>query len=267
MTAIGRSSRLVRRLFGILLPALAVISAAAALPASAQVTDPPMTPGITTDVQSGMVMSSTGLQAVVPGRRVILEQDGSWRHLRTDNLDQAVALTDTGQMVELTIDPNADGTHRRTWRYLATGAGPLHVAVTRAVATDKSLHSNRDNCIPVVTLRNLTKVRLFRIIIEIEFRDTNGKRGGTSLMAGPLEDGEQQEIVSAPLFLPGCDSLVGELHVPYCTFRDGTDCAHLVAASAIGSVPLTLSRSTEDSAVGQAIEGARQQAAPPNKAN
>ena len=267
MTAISRSSRLARRLFGVLLPALAVMVATSACPASAQVTDPPTTAAASAGAPGSMVMPSSGLQAVVPGRRVILDRDGSWRHLRTDNLDQAVALTDTGQMVELTIESDPDGEQLRTWRYLATGAGPLHIAVTRAVSTDKSLHSNRDNCIPVVSLRNLTKVRLFRIIIEIEFRDRSGKHGGTSLMAGPLEDGEQQEMVSSPLFLPGCDSLVGELHVPYCTFRDGTDCAHLVTASAIGSVPLTLSRSTEDSAVGQAIEGARQQAAPPNSGN
>ena len=196
----------------------------------------------THDPDGRMVVPKSGLEATIRGEHIILNQDGTWKHETDRNPDRAMGMTADGHMVELTITREDDGTQKKEWKYLGTGGGPLQVAITRAVTTDQSIHSDRDNCIPVITIRNLTKVTLHRILLDIEFVSADDSHGGTSLMMGPLDDGDQQEYVSPPLFVPGCKGLTATLRVPYCTFRDGARCENVVIASAWGVVPLTLKR-------------------------
>ena len=92
----------------------------------------------------------------------------------------------------------------------------------------------------MVTVRNLTKLTLFRIIAELEFTAKDGTRASTSVMIGPLDDGEEEEKVASPLLVDECRGLTGTLHVAHCTYTNGLDCSIAVEASLYGAIPLQL---------------------------
>lgn len=221
-----------RRCLRILLPATLLAFASlgsTAPPAAAQAAD------------SQMIIPDSGMGATTEGSRVILYSDGTWKVDEYVDTARITAVTDHGSTVELTQSQQSDGTQKKTWTLTGSGGGgPIQVVVTRAVTTNLSIHSDRDNCIPVVKVRNLTQVVLHRIVVEIDFTGPAGSHGGTSLMFGPLADGVEREEVSAPLFVPACKGLIGQARVPYCIFKDGVRCENVVIASERGVIPLSM---------------------------
>lgn len=192
-------------------------------------------------VQRDEAFPSTGLGATTIGERVIILPDGTWKVDNYYQDDEVTAVSDHGRLVMLTRtkDPQT-GEFVRTWSYTTGHGGPLQVVVSRAITTDRSLHSKNDNCIPVITVRNLTSLGLFRLVAELEFTSANGKNSATSIMAGPLDDGEQGDFQSGPLFLETCTDLTAKLHIPYCKFENGVDCRTVVSASGFGTIPTAL---------------------------
>ena len=203
-----------------------------------------------TAAQSGahdMEIPTAGMGATTEGSRVILHSDGTWELNRFVDTSRVTAVTDHGRTVELSETTADDGTKTKVWKVTGTGGGgPIQVVVTRAVTTDLSIHSSRDNCIPVIKVRNLTKVSLHRIVVEIDFHTEGGAHGGTSLMFGPLPDGVEREEVSAPLFVPACKGLKGHARVPYCVFKDGVRCESIVIASDWGVIPLSMAAQSDE---------------------
>ncbi|WP_420402301.1 hypothetical protein [Nisaea sp.] len=233
------------------LKALAIAALAlgfAAFPATAQ------TSGVTSASSSGNnspaaalfdhdeAFPSSGLGARTVGERVLLFSDGTWKVDQYYSADQVTAVSDHGRIVSLTrtIDPKTKEPVLR-WNYARGHGGPLQIVVSRAITTDRSEHSKNDNCIPVITVRNLTNLGLFRIVAELQF-DGAGEEvhASTSVMAGPLDDGEQGDYLSSPLFIDTCSGLTARLHIPFCQFENGLDCRDVVAASAFGTIPAVL---------------------------
>jgi hypothetical protein len=191
---------------------------------------------------------SSGLGARTIGQRVLLFQDGTWKVDQYYSADAVTAVSDHGRIVSLTrtIDPQTKEPVLK-WDYTTGHGGPLQIIVSRAITTDRSEHSKNDNCIPVVTVRNLTNLGLFRIVAELEFDGANDVHAATSVMAGPLDDGEQGDYLSSPLFLDSCSGLTAKLHVPFCQFDNGLDCRDVVTASAFGTIPAMLAPKQQDS--------------------
>jgi len=184
---------------------------------------------------------SSGLGARTIGQRVLLFSDGTWKINRYHVLDKVTAISDHGRTVNLmrTLDPKTNEPILR-WEYAEGHGGPLQIVVSRVITTDRSEHSKNDNCIPVITVRNLTNLGLYRIVAELEFGDATDIHASTSVMAGPLDEGEQGDYLSNPLILNSCLGLTARLHIPFCQFDNGLDCRDVVSASAFGSIPAVL---------------------------
>lgn len=217
--------------FRTLLVAMAVLLSALAHQANAQTLPPPH--------GEDEAIPPSGLGATTVGERVLLLSDGSWKIDQFYSVDEVTALSDHGRTVMLSrkTDPATKHPVLR-WKYARGHGGPLQIVVSRAITTDKSGHSTNDNCIPVITIRNLTSLGLFRIIAEVEFtsRDGNGQ-SATSVMAGPLDEGEEGDYLASPLFLETCKNLEATVSVPYCTFDNGLDCSDVVTATRFGTIP------------------------------
>lgn len=213
-----------------------------ALPVAAQSPVPP-------NGESGTIPPS-GMGATTSGQRVILLPDGTWKTDEHYSLEEMTAVTDHGQTITLTrgVDPKTKDVTLQ-WSYSGLRGGPLQIAVSRAITTDRSAHSSTDNCIPVVSVRNLSQIGLFRILIELEFTAPDGSTSGANLMAGPLDEGEETDIVANALFLNGCKNLTAKLQIPYCKFDHGLDCRHAVTASRVGAIPVELAAPATQAAV------------------
>ncbi|UUX48463.1 hypothetical protein NUH88_13710 [Nisaea acidiphila] len=223
--------------------ALAVLLTLAAGQVSAQSRSNPPAKSRTTEVFKDEAFPSSGLGATTLGERVLLLPDGTWKVDDYYAADEVTAVTDHGRTVVLTrkTDPASKDSVLQ-WEYTRGHGGPIQIVVSRAITTDRSQHSKNDNCIPVLTVRNLTSLGLFRIVAELQFTGPNNVKAATSIMAGPLDDGEQGDFLSGPLFLDSCDSLTAELHIPFCQFENGLDCSSVVAASAYGTIPTVVGK-------------------------
>lgn len=192
----------------------------------------------------------SGLGATTVGERVLLLPDGTWKLDQFYSADEVTAMSDHGRVVKLTrtTDPTTKRPVLR-WRYSKGHGGPLQIAVSRAITTDRSRHSKDDNCIPVITVRNLTNLGLFRIIAEVEFSvKDGGGQSAASIMAGPLDDGEEGDYLASPLFLETCKNLEATVNIPYCTFENGLDCRDVVTATRYGTIPATIAAPEEKAA-------------------
>lgn len=178
--------------------------------------------------------------ATMAGRRVVLHEDGTWQFPRTSEKREIDAVTDNGRAVRLTEVANATGCVERKWSFVGDSGGLIQIVVTRAITTDPSIHGNRDNCIPVIVVRNLNVNGLRTIITEIEFTSPDGASSSTSIMLGPLDHGEERERASAPLFIEDCMGLTGVITVPYCILDNDANCQPIIRASNRGVIPLTL---------------------------
>jgi hypothetical protein len=191
------------------------------------------------DTQAMGLIPPSGIGATTTGERVLLLPDGTWRR-EGQVIETVDAITDTGRQVELRQVTEADGDSRLTWDFIGAGGGPIQIVVTRALNTALSVHSKEDNCIPAVAARNLSSIRVNRVLVEIAFSDPEGNYSFTSLMMGPLDHGDAHEVVSPPLFFEACRGLTGTLTVPYCELDGGTRCDRLVVASDRGVIPLSM---------------------------
>ena len=180
--------------------------------------------------------------AVSAGRRVLLHEDGTWQFPKVSEQREIDAITDTGRSVRLTETANENGCIDRNWTFVGNSSGVIQILVTRAITTDLSIHGNRDNCIPVIMVRNLNSSGLRKIIAEIEFSAPDGGRSSTSIMFGPIIHGEERERASAPLFVKECIGLTGVLKVPHCVLDNGADCQSITRASNRGVIPLIFSK-------------------------
>ncbi|MEJ2610995.1 MAG: hypothetical protein P8179_13140 [Candidatus Thiodiazotropha sp.] len=183
----------------------------------------------------------SGLGATTIGERVLLLSDGSWKIDNYYREDKVSAITDHGRTVSLTrkLDPNSQKPIL-IWEYSDQSTGPIQILVSRAIDTGKSIHSNTDNCIPVITARNLSKLSLFRVIAELSFQTSDGNIASTSVMLGPLDQGEEEEKVTSPIYVDKCQNLTAMLHIPYCYFSNGLDCTNTVETSRYGTIPVQL---------------------------
>lgn len=184
---------------------------------------------------------SSGLGARTTGARVLLFEDRTWKVDEYSSVDEIAAVSDHGRTVRLTrtIDPKTKELVRE-WEYTRGHGGPLQIVISRAITTDRSEHSKNDNCIPVITVRNLTNLGLFRIVAELQFEGAGDIHAATSIMAGPLADGEQGDYLSSPLIIDTCAGLTARLHVPFCQFENGINCRDVVTASSFGTIPTAL---------------------------
>ena len=225
--------------FRTLLVALALLLSALTHQAEAQALTPPL--------DEDETIPPSGIGATTVGERVILMPDGTWKIDQFYSADEVTALSDHGRTVMLsrTIDPATKHPVLR-WKYARGHGGPLQIVVSRAITTDRSRHSTDDNCIPVLTIRNLTNLGLFRIIAEVEFTVKNGSgQSATSVMAGPLDDGEEGDYLASPLFLETCKDLEATVNIPYCTFDNGLDCRDVVTATQFGTIPAKIAAPKE----------------------
>lgn len=179
-----------------------------------------------------------GLRAKMQGLEVVLHKDGTWRLQDRTSLGAMIAITDTGDTVKLHFSQDANGLPVRSWKYSGVGAGPIQIVVTHSTSTAKSLHSQDDNCIPTIKVRNLSQLSLDKIVVEIEFSAADGQRSGLSIMTGPLDDGEEREVIGPALLVKNCEGLSGRLNIPFCLFTNGAPCASAVRASEFGAIPL-----------------------------
>jgi hypothetical protein len=195
----------------------------------------------------GEAIPPSGLHATTTGDHVLIFQDGSWKKRQPLPGISTTAITDHGRSIALMekSDP-ASGKIRREWRYTSPSQGMIQIVVSRAITTDRSTHSNRDNCIPVITARNLSDSTLFRVIAELEFQTKDSGHSAISVMLGPLDGGEEEEKVASPLFVPGCEYLSAKLHVPYCTLTNGLDCRMLITSSRYGTIPVEMAAPEPD---------------------
>ncbi|MBF0255217.1 MAG: hypothetical protein HQL47_01905 [Gammaproteobacteria bacterium] len=194
-----------------------------------------------TPVARNEAIPPSGLSAVTAGRQVLLFQDGSWSTPGPVAGQSIQAITAQGRGVSLIEKPGQKpGSTERTWKYSGSTHGMIQVVVSRAIATDRSPHSDTDNCIPTITLRNLSDFTLHRVIAELEFFSKDGNRSAASVMFGSLDNGEEQERVASPLLVPDCTHLSARLHVPYCVFSNGLDCSVLIKASPYGTISLEM---------------------------
>ncbi|GAB6041499.1 hypothetical protein [Endothiovibrio diazotrophicus] len=200
----------------------------------------PMEEAIADNPDGGEAIPPSGLHATTTGSHVLLFDDGSWKPRPNYPGASTTAITDHGRTVELVEKADPAGRLRREWRFTSPSRGMIQVIVSRAITTDRSAHSNRDNCIPVITVRNLTDSSVFRLIAELEFKTEGSNGSAISVMLGPLDGGEEEEKVASPLFVPQCEYLSGTLHVPYCTYANGLDCRALVTTSRYGTIPLEM---------------------------
>ena len=209
-----------------------------AVPATSTSDDFVPTPG------SHEALPPSGLGATTEGERVVLYNDHTWKVDEYNRQHDITAVTDHGRTVILhrKIDPTTSRPYL-SWRYSDRSGGPIEVLISRAIDTERSEHSKTDNCIPVVTVRNLTRLGVFRIIVELEFTAKDGSKASTSVMLGPLDDGDEGEKVASPLLVDQCRGLTAKLHVGHCAFSDGLDCTSTVRASHYGAIPLDMAKS------------------------
>ncbi len=184
------------------------------------------------------------IEATTMGLRVALNPDGSWALVPPVGVDVIDAVTDTGQSIGLTRQTEPSGCIDQKWQAIGASGGLIHVFITRAIDTKNSAHSNRDNCIPVVSALNLNRQSLGEMLVEIEFSSPSGATTGTTMMFDALDKGEEKNITGASLFVPGCEGLTGVLRVSHCTLTNGTPCTALVTASDRGIIPLVLDGGT-----------------------
>jgi len=189
--------------------------------------------------------------ATSAGRRVILYDDGTWQFPKTIEKREIDSVTDTGQSVVLTEETDPNGCVVRKWTNVGISGGVIQVVVTRAITTDLSIHGNQDNCIPVIKVRNLNSSGLEKIIVETEFSAPDGTRSSISLMFNHLDNGEEQELASAALFVNSCRNLSGMVTVPYCVLYNDADCRKIVRASSRGLIPLVLGKDHDFTAPGR----------------
>lgn len=187
------------------------------------------------------------------GRSVILYEDGTWQFPKTIEKREIDAVTDTGQSVVLTEETAPDGCVVRKWTNVGISGGIVQIVVTRAITTDLSIHGNEDNCIPVIKVRSLNSGGLEKIIVETEFLAPDGTRSSTSLMFSHLDNGEEQELASAALFVKSCRNLSGVVTVPYCILYNAVDCRKIVRASSRGLIPLALAEDHGFASTGRSI--------------
>ncbi|WP_028466911.1 hypothetical protein [Nisaea denitrificans] len=228
--------------FRTLLVAMALLLSALPHTADAQTPAPP--------IDDDEAIPPSGLGATTVGQRVILLPDGTWKIDQFYSADEVTAMSDHGRVITLsrTTDPATKHPVLR-WKYARGHGGPLQIVVSRAITTDRSKHSTDDNCIPVLTIRNLTNLGLFRIIAEVEFTVKDGSgQSATSVMAGPLDDGEEGDYLASPLFLETCKNLEATVNIPYCTFENGLDCRDVVTATQFGTIPAKIAAPKEKAA-------------------
>lgn len=224
------------------LVATAILLSALAHQADAQTSAPP--------IDEDETIPLSGLGATTVGERILLLPDGTWKIDQFYSADKVTAISDHGRTITLirTIDPATDKPLLH-WNYSQSHGGPLQIVISRAISTDRSGHSFTDNCIPVITIRNLTNLGIFRIVAEIEFTSqTDDSRSATSIMAGPLDDGEETDSLSSPLFLKSCTNLQATVSVPYCTFENGLDCRGVITTTRFGTIPARMADPAEQAA-------------------
>jgi hypothetical protein len=181
----------------------------------------------------------SGLGATTIGERIIIYNNGTWKINNFFKEEQVPAITDHGRTILLSKKTNPENNKTTLhWEYTDQSSGPIQILISRAIDTRKSEHSSDDNCIPVVTARNLSMLTLFRVIAEITFTTPDGVSSSTSVMLGPLDRGEEEEKVSSPIFVNNCQELSATLHVAYCFFSNGLDCSKTVVASRFGTIPI-----------------------------
>lgn len=185
-----------------------------------------------------ILIPDAGLNAHMQGLEVVLNKDGTWRLQDRTSLGAMIAITDTGDTVKLHFSQDEKGGIIRSWEYFGKGAGPIQIVVSHTTSTAMSLHSRDDNCIPTVKVRNLSALSLSKLVFEIEFVATNGERSGLSSMIGPLDDGEEKELIGPALLVKKCEGLDGRVKIPFCLFNNGGPCSSAVKASEYGAIPL-----------------------------
>jgi hypothetical protein len=201
---------------------------------------PPKCPESVMPASSSNRTPKDSILAGMGGQRVVLHDDGTWQYPQPSSGHDIDGVTDNGQSVRLSRSVDTNGCVIHKWTTLGSGGGLIQILVTRAITTDPSVHNNRDNCIPVISVRNLNANGLDKVIAEIQFTAPDGTQANTSILFGPLDHGEESEHASAPLFVRGCVGLVGVVTIPYCTLENDADCQAIVRASDRGVIPLKI---------------------------
>ncbi len=212
--------------------------------ASAPGGEPPICAGAPADAPANDAMGPNVMHkpiaAETSGHRVVLNPDGTWRLPKPSGTWEMDAITETGHSIVLVETLRPEGCVERTWKVAPAGGGVIQIVVSRTITTAQSLHSQDDNCIPVIAARNLNAHGLQSVIAEIEFVATDGERATTSLLFGPLDHGEERERTSSPLFLAGCKGVTGSVRAVECRLDNGARCESIVRASDRGIIPLTM---------------------------
>lgn len=185
------------------------------------------------------MLNPSGLEATVVDREVLLFEDGSWSIDIGDGDMKAQAVTRDGRRVELNSAIDVEtGERVSNWNFVDRHSGMLQVVISRAISTQGLVAPNEWSCLPQITVRNLTDLDVYGLVVELQITSMDASPFGTSMLLRTLKHGEARESNMQSLEGSGCQGLTATLHVPYCEFTNGVDCSGAVQASAFGLIPL-----------------------------
>jgi hypothetical protein len=181
------------------------------------------------------------LPGQVPDRPIILNEDGSWGYADDIAGTGVAAFDESGRGVRLfeSIDATT-GDVTRSWKQTEAVLGRIDVAISRVVESSANASGTRVSCIPVYTIRNLSGVRLDRLLLGIDYHENDKKIGGFSFMVGPLDDGEKQDLGAPDFDVSDCNRVRADVHVVACRVTLDRNCLAAVRTSEHSAVPLAL---------------------------
>lgn len=202
------------------------------------------------DAAAKTTIPDSGMGATTVGQRIVLLRDPknglqTWKSdIFKSSEDSVMAIADNGATVALTIQNSDSNNPTFTWSYVNSSAGQIQILITRALKTPDAIDKRKTNCIPVVTVRNLTTHGMYRVVAEMEYLANNKVVSSGSSMFGPLDQGETQALTTDALYDANCGRISARMHIPFCKFSNGLDCKNRVVGSKFGAIPVKLGRSS-----------------------
>lgn len=170
---------------------------------------------------------------------VVLQPDGTWQY--EGSPPEGMADRGVTRVYRISeYNPEGGGAVVRRWEWLATTSGVLQVAVNRSLEHPSTREAGSFVCSPMVIVRNLINFGMHRVVIGIRFLVEGRIVSSASIMAGPLDPGEQSLHVVHPIHVERCHEARGEVFVEACFLNDQLDCSASVVASEFGPIPLSM---------------------------
>ncbi len=176
-----------------------------------------------------------------PNLSIVLSEDGTWSYVDESEGGNVAADDGVGGSVQLfeSFDA-ATGTVTRSWIRIEAVSGLIDVAVSRIVESTTNDVGSGEYCIPVYTIRNLSGMRLDRLLVGVDYLESGTEIGRFSFMIGPLDDGEEQDVGAPGLHVSDCNDVTANLNVVECRVTSFISCRDAVSPSAQSAIPLAI---------------------------